>query len=48
MDEEKTNHKFLNKEKYKKIFDVWVDRYVTVGFFKILVPWRKPTENIPV
>ena len=26
MDEEKTIHKFLNKEKDKKIYDVWVDR----------------------
>ena len=32
MKEEKTIHKFLNKEKDKKIYDVWVDRYVTVGF----------------
>ena len=29
MNEEKTIHKFLNKEKDKKIYDVWVDRYVT-------------------
>ena len=28
----KTIHKFLNKEKDKKIYDVWIDRYVTVGF----------------
>ena len=27
MNEEKTIHKFLNKEKDKKIYDVWVDRY---------------------
>ena len=32
MNEEKTSHKFLNKEKDKKINDAWVDRYVTVGF----------------
>ena len=32
MNEEKTIHKFLNKEKDKKIYDVWVDRYITVGF----------------
>ena len=32
MKEEKTIHKFLNMEKDKKIYDVWVDRYVTVGF----------------
>ena len=32
MDEEKMIHKFLNKEKDKKIYDVWVDRYVTIGF----------------
>ena len=32
MDKEKTIHKFLNKEKDKKIYDVWVDRYATVGF----------------
>ena len=32
MNEEKTIHKFLNKEKDKKIYDVWVDRYVTTGF----------------
>ena len=25
--------KFFNKEKDKKIYDVWVDRYVTVVFF---------------
>ena len=31
MNEEKTIHKFLNK-KDKKIYDVWADRYVTVGF----------------
>ena len=28
-EEKKTIHKFLNKEKDN---DVWVDRYVTVGF----------------
>ena len=27
-------HKFLNKEKDKKIYHVWVDRYVTVVFLK--------------
>ena len=32
MDEENTIHKFLNKEKDKKIYDVRVARYVTVGF----------------
>ena len=32
MYEEETIHKFLSKEKDKKIYDVWVDRYVTVGF----------------
>ena len=32
MNEAKTIRKFLNKEKDKKIYDVWVDRYVTVGF----------------
>ena len=32
MDKEKTIHKFLNKETDKKIHDVWVDRYGTVGF----------------
>ena len=32
MNEEKTIHKFLNKRKDKKIYDVWVDRYVTVVF----------------
>ena len=32
MNEGKTIHKLLNKEKDKKIFDVCVDRYVTVGF----------------
>ena len=32
MNEEKTIHKFLNKGKDKKIYDVWVDRYVTVVF----------------
>ena len=26
------HNKFLNKEKDKKLYDVWVDRYVTVGF----------------
>ena len=28
----KNIHKFQNKEKDKKICDVWVDTYVTVGF----------------
>ena len=28
----KTIHKFLNKEKDKKIYDVWDDSCVTVGF----------------
>ena len=32
MNEEETIHNFLNKETDKKIYDVWVDRYVTVGF----------------
>ena len=32
MNEEKTIHKFLNKEKDKNNYDVRVDRYVTVGF----------------
>ena len=32
MNEEKRIHKFLNKDKDKKIYDVLVDRYVTVGF----------------
>ena len=32
MNEGKAIHKFLNKEKDKKVYDVWVDRYVTVGF----------------
>ena len=32
MNEEKTIHKLLNKEKDKKIYDVLVDRYVTIGF----------------
>ena len=39
----KNDSQFLNKEKDKKIYDVWVDRYVTVGY-KILVT----TENIPI
>ena len=32
MKEEGTIHKFLNKEKDKERYDVYVDRYVTVGF----------------
>ena len=28
----KTIHKFLNKERDKKIYDVWDDSYVTVDF----------------
>ena len=32
MNEEDTIHKFLNKEKDKKRYDVCVDRYVTVDF----------------
>ena len=32
MNEEDMIHKFLNKEKDKKRYDVCVDRYVTVGF----------------
>ena len=32
MNEEKTIHKLLNKEKDKKIYDVWVDRHVTIHF----------------
>ena len=36
-EEKKTIHKFLNKEKDKKIYDVWVDRYVAIGY-KILAP----------
>ena len=32
MNEEKRIHKFLNKEKDKKMYDMWVDRYVTIGF----------------
>ena len=32
MNAEKTIHKFLNKKKDKKIYDMWVYRYVTVGF----------------
>ena len=34
MNEEKTIHIFLNKEKDKKIYDLLVDRYVTVFFLK--------------
>ena len=30
MNEEKRIHKFLNKEKDEKIYDVWVDRYEAV------------------
>ena len=34
MNAEQTIHKFMNKDNDKKIYDVWVDRYVTVGFLK--------------
>ena len=45
MNEEKMIHKFLNKEKDKKIYDVWVDRYVTVGFLKFWYHGESPPKT---
>ena len=48
MNEEKTIHKFLNKEKDKKIYDVWVDRYTCNRcFFKFWYYGESPLKTSP-
>ena len=45
MNEEKTIHTFLNKQKDKKIYNVWVDRYVTVVFLKFWYHGESPPKT---